>query len=226
MQEHERYPVKTSRHSSHSLVVDLCGEGRGRRLLDVGCARGHLAGLLMSRGWDVTGIEADASDAAEARSRGVKVIETTAEVAFADITDKFEAMVFADVLEHMADPLKVLRMALEHLQPDGRVIISIPNVAHLTVRAQILLGRFNYADRGIMDRTHLRFFTRKTLMGMMNDAGFKVTTTRVTPAPIEEVFPKLSTSKALSWMLDLNAGTARLWKSGLAYQWVIEATRA
>lgn len=223
MQIDERYPVKTDRHSSHSIVMRMCGTGDGRRLLDVGCARGHLGSSLADEGWQVTGIEADATDAAVARTKGLRVIEQTAEVAFESMTEVFDVIVFADVLEHMVDPLMVLKSARRCLASGGRIIVSIPNVAHLTVRAQLMLGRFNYADRGIMDRTHLRFFTRRTLIEMIREAGLSISTIRVTPAPLEEVIPILRRSPFLRPILELNALLARGWKSGLAYQYVIEA---
>lgn len=221
--DRERYPVKAGRHSSHSVVVAMCGRGNGRRLLDVGCARGHLAAALASTGWNVTGIETDSADARAARSHGLHVIELSADEAFAELSETFDVIVFADVLEHMSDPLSVLKNALEVLAPGGRIIVSVPNVAHLTIRAQLLLGRFNYADRGIMDRTHLRFFTRRTLIELIEGAGLAMDRMRVTPAPIEEVFPIMNRTWPLRALLDANAGLARLWKSGLAYQWVIEA---
>lgn len=224
MQAVERYPVKTDRHSSHSIVLRMCGEGAGRRLLDVGCARGHLGSVLADAGWAVTGIEADATDAAAARTKGLNVIEQSAEMAFGSMTEKFDVIVFADVLEHMVDPLMVLNLARQRLLPGGRIIVSIPNVAHLTVRAQLMLGRFNYADRGIMDRTHLRFFTRRTLIEMIREVGLSINEIRVTPAPIEEVFPIFRRSRFLRPILEVNALFARAWKSGLAYQYVVECS--
>ena len=221
--DRERYPVKVGHHSSHSVVLEMCSRGDGRRLLDVGCARGHLASALASMGWDVTGIEADTDDARAARDLGLRVLEQRAEDAFADISETFDVIVFADVLEHVADPSSVLESALAVLAPGGRIIVSVPNVAHLTVRAQLLLGRFDYADRGIMDRTHLRFFTRRTLVELIEGAGLAVDRMKVTPAPIEEVFPAMLRSRSLRALLDANAALARLWKSGLAYQWVVEA---
>ena len=75
----ERYPVKTDRHSSHSQILKLCEKGNDRRLLDVGCARGHLSAALAREGWQVTGIEYDAVDAAMAKDAGISVMVGTAE---------------------------------------------------------------------------------------------------------------------------------------------------
>jgi len=216
----ERYPIKADRHSSHSQILKECGQGNGRRLLDVGCAGGHLAAALAGQGWNVTGIEYDETDAQVAKERGLDVIVGSAESAFATLTEKFDVIVFADVLEHLVDPQSVLSLAKNHLTPSGRIVISIPNIAHLSIRLQLLLGSFNYTDRGILDRTHLHFYTKKTLTEMITKAGLEITQIRATPAPIEEVFPALRTVRPLRLLLELNAFTARAWKSALAYQYI------
>jgi len=219
----ERYPIKADRHSSHSQILKQCGAGYGQRLLDVGCARGHLSSALARQGWRVTGIEYDVADAAIAKLTGVRVIIGSAEDALSNIEDKFDVIVFADVLEHFVHPLDVLAMATSLLAPNGRIIISIPNVAHLSVRLQLLLGSFTYTDRGILDRTHLHFYTKKTLKEMITKADLQITYIGATPAPIEEVVPALRTISPLRGLLEVNALTAKLWKSALAYQFIVVA---
>lgn len=217
----ERYPIKSDRHSSHSQILTVCGVGDGRHLLDVGCARGHLSTALMKQGWNVTGIEFDPDDAQAAQDAGVSIILGSAEAVLSTMTDTFDVIVFADVLEHFVEPLEVLTLAKSRLKPDGRIVISIPNVAHLTVRLQLLLGSFNYTDRGILDRTHLHFYTKRTLREMISGAGLYVEHLGATPAPIEEVLPMLRTVKPFRAILEFNAFTARIWKSLLAYQYIV-----
>ena len=216
----ERYPIKSDRHSSHSQILTVCGEGDGRHLLDVGCARGHLSTALMKQGWKVTGIEYDPEDAQAAQDAGISMIVGSAESALSNMADTFDVIVFADVLEHFVQPLEVLTLAKSRLKPGGRIVISIPNVAHLTVRLQLLLGSFNYTDRGILDRTHLHFYTKRSLHEMISQAGLRIVELGATPAPIEEVLPVLRTVKPLRAILEFNAFTARVWKSLLAYQYI------
>src|SRR5205823_7166679 len=102
----------------------------------------------------------------------------------------FDAIVCADVLEHLRDPAAALAAVRHALAPDGEVVISIPNVAHLWVRLSLLAGRFDYAERGILDRTHLRFFTRRTLLALLARAGLAVDELRVTPVPLPLVVPR------------------------------------
>jgi 2-polyprenyl-3-methyl-5-hydroxy-6-metoxy-1,4-benzoquinol methylase len=219
----ERYPVKTDRHSSHSQILKECSQGNGRRLLDVGCARGHLAKEFVKQGWVVTGVEYNQEDAEIARKEGIDVIVGSAESAFSNISESFDVIVFADVLEHLVDPHAILQLAKQRLTPDGRIVISIPNIAHLTIRIQLLLGSFNYADRGILDRTHLHFYTKKSLREMITAAGLQTVHLGATPAPVEEVFPALRKIAPLRLLLELNALIAKSWKSALAYQYIAVA---
>jgi 2-polyprenyl-3-methyl-5-hydroxy-6-metoxy-1,4-benzoquinol methylase len=219
----ERYPIKSDRHSSHSQILTACAEGNGRKLLDVGCARGHLSSALQKQGWDVTGIEYDSHDAQVAQEAGIAMIVGTAESVLSNMVDTFDVIVFADVLEHFVEPLEVLTMAKRRLKPGGRIVISIPNVAHLTVRLQLLLGSFNYTDRGILDRTHLHFYTKRSLREMIAQANLEVVHLGATPAPIEEVLPVFRKAKPLRAILEFNALTARVWKSLLGYQFIVVA---
>ena len=196
----ERYPVKSDRHSSHSQILRLCGDGNGKKLLDVGCARGHLSSRLQAQGWTVTGIEYDRDDAAIATRTGITTIVGSAEESLAQLNEMFDVIVFADVLEHFVDPLHVLSLAKDRLSPDGKIVISIPNVAHASVRLQLLVGSFNYTDRGILDRTHLHFYTKQSLKEMIAKANLYLTHLGATPAPIEEVLPilrKVKPSRAI-----------------------------
>lgn len=221
----ERYPVKASPYSSHSRIVEMCGDGRGRRVLDVGCARGHLGSLLLGKGWAVTGIEPDPDDAAVARNAGLEVVVAPAEQALSGLANRHDVIVFADVLEHMVDPAAVLSAAVPLLERGGRIIISMPNVAHLTTRLQLLFGSFTYTDRGILDRTHLRFYTRRTVRSLVEGCGLTVVRMTATPAPIEEVLPVLLRSRILRPILALGALAARIRPSLLGYQFIIVAER-
>ncbi len=88
---------------------------------------------------------------------------------------KYDLILLLDVLEHLLDPASVLRNVRQLLEPGGHVVVSLPNIAHLSVTIPLLLRRrFTYKDSGILDRTHLTFFVEDTAVGLMNDANFKV----------------------------------------------------
>jgi len=123
----------------------------------------------------------------------------------------------------LAAALAALRRALA---PDGEVVISIPNVAHLWMRLSLLAGRFDYGERGILDRTHLRFFTRRTLAALVTGAGLRVARLTSTPVPLYQVVPPRWHGRALAAVHALSARSALALPRLLAYQFVVGARRA
>lgn len=184
--------------TSHAFVVEMVGSNKA--ILDVGCDTGYLAEALIAMGCTATGFEINEVTAVEARRRMQRVevgdLETTNLVEVFG-AGQFEVVIFADVLEHLRDPLPILSQARQLLKPGGSVIISTPNVAHGDVRLALLQGRFNYTKVGILDETHTRFFTRDSLVEFVREAGFVVAELRRTIAPLfttevgvrEEDFP-------------------------------------
>lgn len=171
------------RNTSHTLVMEMIGTDKD--VLDVGCASGYLAKALKERGNRVSGIEYMPEEAEVARPFLEKLV--IADLTAISLVDEFgeglfDAIVFADVLEHLPDPLETVRGAVPLLKPGGSIIISIPNVAHGAVRLGLLQGSWNYTYTGLLDATHLRFFTRKTLETMLSDAGLTVEELRGTVA--------------------------------------------
>jgi 2-polyprenyl-3-methyl-5-hydroxy-6-metoxy-1,4-benzoquinol methylase len=220
------YQLKSDPYSSHAVILSRLGEGRGRRALDVGAADGFLAELLTRQGWQVTALERDPAQAAKARGRCHEVIVADLDQAAPRLQGSFDAIVYGDVLEHLHDPLPVLVALDRTLAGDGRVIVSVPNVAHVWVRFSLALGRWNYADRGILDRTHLRFFTRRSLATFLRDAGLEEEELVATPVPLPLVVSPRFHGLFLDAVHALSAGAARAWKGGLAYQFVAVCRRA
>ncbi len=156
-----------SRPEVAELVPPEC-----RRVLDVGCGSGELGRLLRHRGHHVTGMELVPEMAERARSQLHHVEERDVEKdGFPFPPASFDAIVFADVLEHFIDPWRVLCEAVEVLTTGGVVVASIPNVQNLDVLRRLLRGRWDYRERGILDRGHLRFFTLHTIRGLFAQAG-------------------------------------------------------
>ena len=149
-------------------------------ILDVGCSNGALGRSLRAAqpGRSVCGIEFDASFARDAAEQLDYVVN--ADLNLLDWPDamsgrSFDCIIFADVLEHLVDPQRCLRQARQHLKPGGSIVVSLPNIRHLSaLRAIFLNGRFPQRDRGIFDRTHLRWFTIADAYRLFADAGFKV----------------------------------------------------
>lgn len=218
-----RYPVKVGHYSSHAQLLRLLGEGRGRSLLDVGCAQGEIANGLARQGWSVVGVEPDQRDAAVARQQGLRVVDGYLSDVLEDIGQTFDVVLYADVLEHMSDPIGALKQTKQLLNPQGMVVASIPNIAHLAVRLQLMAGSFTYTDRGPLDRTHLRFFTRRTVRQLFEDANYRVLSEQVTPAPIELAAAAVGIKRVPRALEVANWTSAVTWPSGLAYQFLLLA---
>lgn len=147
----------------------------GSRVLDVGCGTGTLACVLSDAcSAKFVGVEPDAARAERARSRGVEVHAGYLTPELIGELEPFDIVMFADVLEHLPNPQSMLLLARGALVPGGAVIVSVPNIAHWSVRSCVLRGKFDYQPFGIMDATHLRWFTAKTITSLLESAGFRV----------------------------------------------------
>jgi 2-polyprenyl-3-methyl-5-hydroxy-6-metoxy-1,4-benzoquinol methylase len=165
-----------NKNSSHTLIVELVGYDK--HVLDVGTSTGYLAEALVERGCRVTGIAIDPKAARQAEEHCERVI--VGDVESLDLDEEldegsFDVIIFGDVLEHLKDPLRTLRRCKAFLNPGGYVVASVPNIAHGSVRLALMQGRFEYRSSGLLDNTHLRFFTRESVERLFDDAGFEVT---------------------------------------------------
>lgn len=158
------------------------GDIRGKRILDVGCGAGRLGAFLQGRGNECHGITRSPSEAAIAESRMKRVVtgdlDKMESLPFPQ--RYFDVVVFADVLEHLRDPKHALQLVKPYLAPSAMAIASIPNVANIEVRWNLLRGRFDYEPFGIMDETHLHFYTLKTAKRLLISTGYRIVDTRVT----------------------------------------------
>jgi 2-polyprenyl-3-methyl-5-hydroxy-6-metoxy-1,4-benzoquinol methylase len=144
-------------------------------VLDIGVADGSVAAALSSMGCQVWGVEIDADAARDAEHFCQEVVVGNVEeldlaARFGD--RRFDVVLMLDVLEHLTDPAKVLAGVTSVLADGGWAVISLPNVAHISVRLALLEGRFTYTDLGLLDRTHLRFFDRSGIDDLLRDAGW------------------------------------------------------
>lgn len=157
--------------------VEALIPGNARRILDVGCGEGILGKRLLGKeANEVVGIEVDPLACDRASENLSKVIQGDAELLELPFEDGyFDCIVFADVLEHMREPQTTLKRFYRYLADSGAIIASIPNVRYYGVINMLVEGHWKYRDYGILDKTHLRFFTRKEMDSLFNEAGFEVT---------------------------------------------------
>lgn len=159
--------------TSHGLLFSLVG--RGERVLEFGSGIGLFAEALRDRlCCSVTGVEISEEAANEARTRMDRVICADVEDAIwedALAGDTFDTIVLADILEHLCDPLAFLRRIAPYLKENGKLLFSVPNIAHADVLAALTDGRFDYTDKGLLDSTHLHFFAKNNLPSFFEEAG-------------------------------------------------------
>lgn len=148
-----------------------------RKALDIGCGAAHFSAALKAKsGAEVWGVEPVATAAAEAEQKLDKVLVGVYEAVADELPlAHFDAIFFNDVLEHMTDPYTVLGQVGKHLDANGRLYASIPNVLFIESMLEVLKTRdWRYRDAGILDATHFRFFTRKSIIRMFNEAGWEI----------------------------------------------------
>jgi 2-polyprenyl-3-methyl-5-hydroxy-6-metoxy-1,4-benzoquinol methylase len=205
---------------AHRLLLDAVPPAA--RTLDVGCASGYLAAELAARGCAVVGVEADPQPAAAARAAGACERVVTGDVEDAACRAElraiapFDAVVCGDVLEHLRDPWAALAFLATLLAPGGLAAISVPNIGHWTARRALVGGRFPYAEHGLFDRTHLRFFTRASARELVARAGLTVASERYAPAP-------LPLQAHVATLRRFAAPAARAWPELFALQFVLTA---
>lgn len=232
-------------------LLRLWGHRSEKDVLDVGCGFATTSQRIQAQGNRVTGIELSPEALPIAKARLSRVIsrdlQDIAGVRSELGDGRFDAVIFADVLEHMAWPLPVLKAYLDFLRPGGCVIVSLPNVGLWDVRLAHLLGQWNYQDTGVLDRTHLRFFTLRTARRLLQDAGLEICRATYNPGVVRPFIPLIKRllvspspevphdpsallgSPAYNFYMQVihppERIVASLWPTTLAFQMVFETRR-
>lgn len=179
-------PLATN--SAHAMALQLTGGGK--RVLELGAWSGHVTVALKQAGNHVVAVELDGRMEERLADIADEVVIT--DLDWLDLEERlagraFDVIVAGDVLEHCREPDLVMLQLRRLLAPGGYVVISLPNVAHSDVRLALLAGRFDYGDVGLLDRTHLRFFTRRTIEELLGRNGFEGTEWFSTYLPLGRV---------------------------------------
>ncbi|MCW2527642.1 MAG: glycosyltransferase [Pseudonocardiales bacterium] len=180
------YDLKAGEGTSHTLLLDLLRDRPPGRVLDLGCSGGQLSVLVRELGNRVTGV--DSIEIAGVRDRVDEFHLGNLEAGIPEAAGSgFDVVIAADVIEHVADPGRLLRQMAEVLAPDGVLLISTPNFGHWYSRGRVTFGAFDYDRRGILDETHLRFFSRRSLLRLIERSGLAVAELQYTGLPIAAV---------------------------------------
>jgi len=213
------YRLHRDPRSSHQQLARLTRRLGASPVLDVGAAQGLLARLVAGSGLILDAVEPNPEWAARARPfyRAVHV-GTVEEAALSPQT--YRTIVCGDVLEHTADPVAALGQLRAVATDDAVFIISLPHVAHLAIRLLLLLGRFPRMERGILDRTHLHFYTRDTAEETLRAAGLRVAHAYPTGIPLDELWPSGEGSAPYRLMQRAQHLALRLAPRLFAFQWI------
>jgi predicted TPR repeat methyltransferase len=221
------YVDKADPWSSHAQIKTWLAQQRpGTRVLDIGTATGTLGRQFAEAGLVMHGIEPHPAWANLARPYYADLLVGTLDDASDAFLSRHDVVVCADVLEHIADPTHALERLLA-LQSSGcQLFISVPNIANIWVRLNLLLGRFDYTDRGILDRTHLRFFTLRTLRGMCDSVGLRIVELHVTPIPLNLIHPMFQQRAFGRFAHAVLARLTLVFRTLLGYQFVVKAVKS
>jgi 2-polyprenyl-3-methyl-5-hydroxy-6-metoxy-1,4-benzoquinol methylase len=197
----------------------------GKHVLEIGCASGRLGERMKADGAArYVGVERVPQVAALAQTRLDEVVVGDVEqMALPFAPESFDYIVFGDVLEHLTDPWTVLRRSVAYLKPGGAIVASIPNVNHVTILCGLLQGRWEYADAGLLDRTHLRFFTLHEIIDLFAQAGLafdQATACRNMTPQLEGIAADLDALRR-----KYGLGSDRFSLETRTYQWLITARR-
>ena len=206
-----------NRQSSHTLILEQIKPKS--YVLECGCATGYMTRYMNEKlGCSVDVVEQDADSLRQAEPY-------TSNIYLGDLNKEgwkwyyenyqYDYILFADVLEHLIDPLTTLTIATELLKKDGKIIISIPNICHNDIIVQLFEDHFRYTDLGLLDSTHIHFWGRNDFEQFVNQAGMKITDTKTV------VFPTQGTEQRSDYMVNGELMSLLMKRPyGEVYQWV------
>jgi glycosyltransferase involved in cell wall biosynthesis len=218
----EEYGLKESEGTSHSVLVEMLTDVAPKRILDLGCSGGRLAERLRKLGHHVTGVDSIEID-------GVR--DRVDEFVLGNLEDGipegagigYDIVVAADVIEHVPRPNVLLRQMADVLTDGGEIFVSTPNFTHWYPRLRVASGLWGYDRRGILDETHLRFFSRRSLLRTVRTSGLEVEELRYTGLPFDVLAGRDPTlaSRIARWV---DRTLVRLRPTLFGYQFVLRMT--
>lgn len=218
----DEYDFKEGDGSSHAVMLEMLSSLPPSRILDVGCSGGLFAEQARAAGHEVTGI--DYAEIRGVRDRIDRFFVADLEKGIpAEVGSNFDVVVAGDIIEHLSKPTEVLRQIQSVLRPGGQVLLSVPNFGHWYPRVRVATGLFGYDRRGILDNTHLRFFTRSTLRRTVRQAGFDILSEVCTGLPLGAVgmsdasLPLRALGRADGWLV-------RMRPTLFSYQYILRLT--
>ncbi|GAA1770014.1 hypothetical protein GCM10009795_015190 [Nocardioides hankookensis] len=220
--EPDHYALKTV-HGSHGVLLNwLDAKPRGR-VLDAGCFDGRFAAHVVAMGHHVVGIDKTKHDGLAGRVHEFLEADLNQPLP-SSVPRDFDYVVAGDILEHVLEPHELLTDLRDHMTEDGEILVSVPNFNHWYPRGRITLGRFDYDQRGPLDRGHVRFFTRKSVERMFDACGMRIIDRAAVGTPFHALGASHERAAATATSVDHNM--MRLWPQLFTYQWLYRLERA
>ena len=220
------YTFKDFEGSSHRILMQLVRKHapEGGTMLDLGAAGGELGDAVRDHFDRTIGFEYQIDCLGDLKERFDEVVICDLEK-LRRLPAGVDAVVCADVIEHLRDAQSLLRLIGASIDGNGLLFLSVPNIANITVRLGLLFGVFEYRDRGILDNTHLRFYTMRTIRRDLERAGFRILAVRGSSVPIRLIIGRFTPELILRLGEKILTIVTRIWKSLFAYQIILVARK-
>ena len=211
LDKNSHYDLKLGYDSSHTYA--LAAVPPGSRVLDIGSGPGGLAQELVKKGCEVTVVDQYAAEVSDTRIRSITQ-DLDGDIEF-DISNH-DVLLLLDIIEHLRNPERFMEQLRQQFGYDGKtIVLTTPNIAFVVQRLMLAIGQFNYGKAGILDSTHTRLFTFRTLRRLLTDEGFRIKEMKGVPAPFPKVLGNGWLGRAA---LLANLGLIKLSRSLFSYQ--------
>ena len=220
----EGYALKLTSHSSHAVLLQWIESRPAGRLLDVGCSDGRFGELARTLGHKVTGVDMVKHDGVGERLDAFVEADLNKGLPH-EVEGEYDCIIAADVLEHTIGPEQLLSDIAGRLARGGVILVSVPNFAHWYPRLRVVSGRFDYDQRGLLDRGHVRFFTKRSFERLVDESDLEVIRHAVVGSPIEDVLDRGGSSPArglVRTVAALDRAAASVWPTMFGYQFLYE----
>jgi glycosyltransferase involved in cell wall biosynthesis len=217
----DEYAFKEGDGSSHAMIMEMLAGRESLKVLDIGCSGGLLAERIRAAGHHVTGVDYLEIPGVRQRTDAFHRADLSQGIP-GEVGTGYDVVIAGDIIEHLPRPAQTMRQMLRVLRPGGEVLLSVPNFGHWYPRARVTLGLFGYDRRGILDDTHLRFFTRSTLRRLVRATGYDILEERVTGLPLGVVSE--ADGRRLRVLRRIDGGLVRTRPTLFGYQFILRLT--
>ncbi len=216
----DAYDLKPSPHSSHGRLLSWLSGRAPSRVLDVGCSDGRFGALVRAQGHHVDGLDVVKHEGIATRLDGF--VEADLEDGVPESVGRYDVVVAGDVLEHVTEPASLLADLCAHLEPGGELLVSVPNFAHWYPRTRVAAGLFDYDHRGLLDRGHVRFFTRRSFERLLRDSHLRIVARETvgTPFDVLDRGGRSPIGGAARVAAALDRAAVRMWPTLFGYQFI------